>query len=1144
MELKSLEIKNIASIEHALIDFTAEPLMDESIFLICGETGAGKSTILDAICLALYNKAPRLDSAEGQEWIGDDAIPREKRDPDGDLCTNDPRQFLRKGTAEASATLVFTGLDGVEYTAVWSVRRANRNIARRIQSIEWTISWGDGQILGKQREVKAKVEQVTGMTFEQYCRTSMLAQGEFSRFLKSSENDKADILEKLTRTDIYARIGAGIARRAKEHREAYQRQQDRIAGIAVMEEEQRTQLQEELSSKETALKKLTGEKDAAALKLGWLRTLSDLEEKVNQSAGQVADARESVSSEKFKGDEKLCLDWDATSEQRAWLASKAEIEKTLERISGESAGLEDTFVRYSADLESKKTEISEMSSEYGKINARLESLQPYAGMYSSCRMICERLRDALSSRKTIVNLMEDRTKVGTALAGKREEYSSGVAAVEEMRRARDKVQDELDALNRTIASSGKEEKAKSRTELENRMSLVKDAGVAVRDMQRTLAALTEQRTLLDSYIKSRDDAAVSAKSAQEAFDMADSRYSESLALVEKMKDSVDNWARVARSKLHIGDVCPLCGQTIESLTSDAGFEELLGPLNEDLVKKSFERKAAETLRNDSAASLKACEKAVAAGRVALSRAERDYGQAKREAGDRCAIICVNYDEDGLLDKLRTMYKALEADRDALVKSLDRIAGLEKAAKELQENINGRNKTIDTRDMELKTVLESVSSLEREMASLQAGIDSAGNNVEVSMSLAGKDIAEEGWQERFNAAPEDFISSLEKESAQYAADRDKATSLAAEIEQKESILKDMSLWRQKITGILPDRKEKSGAPVSGIEIRWGDLSGNWSDLYTQVSTMKKLMESSGDALRKTDALLEDFYGSGMMSHERLEELASKTAEYITSVKKSVAEKKSVLKSAESVLSQRQEDLDRHRQAAPEIGEDDTEDRLGSYVSQAESSLNDMNREIGAIRQRLMSDDENRKTAGQEREKDEKLRVESERWDRLYRIFGDADGKKFKKIAQGYVMTELIRNANIYLDRLSGRYVLDSQPGSLTLTVRDMYQGGALRSVNTLSGGETFLVSLSLALGLSSLSKGSLKVNILFIDEGFGTLSSDYLNVVMESLENLHQIGGRKVGIISHVESLRERIPTQIQVVRQGTSSSHVRVVSVG
>ena len=101
---------------------------------------------------------------------------------------------------------------------------------------------------------------------------------------------------------------------------------------------------------------------------------------------------------------------------------------------------------------------------------------------------------------------------------------------------------------------------------------------------------------------------------------------------------------------------------------------------------------------------------------------------------------------------------------------------------------------------------------------------------------------------------------------------------------------------------------------------------------------------------------------------------------------------------------------------------------------------------------------------------------------------------------------------------------------------------MRSVMTLSGGETFLVSLSLALGLSSLSHGSLKVNILFIDEGFGTLSSEYLNTVMEALENLHQIGGRKVGIISHIESLRERVPTQIRVKRHGNSSSTVEIVT--
>lgn len=140
-------------------------------------------------------------------------------------------------------------------------------------------------------------------------------------------------------------------------------------------------------------------------------------------------------------------------------------------------------------------------------------------------------------------------------------------------------------------------------------------------------------------------------------------------------------------------------------------------------------------------------------------------------------------------------------------------------------------------------------------------------------------------------------------------------------------------------------------------------------------------------------------------------------------------------------------------------------------------------------------------------------------------------------------ELIRGANAYLRRLAPRYELDSQPGSLTITVRDLHQGGAERAATTLSGGETFLVSLSLALGLSSLAKGSMSVDTLFIDEGFGTLSADYLNTVIETLENLHQMGGKKVGIISHVDALRERIPIQIQVIRKGSSSSLVSVVSM-
>ena len=116
----------------------------------------------------------------------------------------------------------------------------------------------------------------------------------------------------------------------------------------------------------------------------------------------------------------------------------------------------------------------------------------------------------------------------------------------------------------------------------------------------------------------------------------------------------------------------------------------------------------------------------------------------------------------------------------------------------------------------------------------------------------------------------------------------------------------------------------------------------------------------------------------------------------------------------------------------------------------------------------------------------------------------------------------------------------EAGSLTILLRDFYQGGTPRPACTLSGGESFLVSLSLALGLSALSRHSLSVDTLFIDEGFGTLSSDYLNTVMDTLEKLHQMGGKKVGIISHVEGLRERIKTQIQVKRIDNSRSEIKI----
>ena len=160
-----------------------------------------------------------------------------------------------------------------------------------------------------------------------------------------------------------------------------------------------------------------------------------------------------------------------------------------------------------------------------------------------------------------------------------------------------------------------------------------------------------------------------------------------------------------------------------------------------------------------------------------------------------------------------------------------------------------------------------------------------------------------------------------------------------------------------------------------------------------------------------------------------------------------------------------------------------------------------------------------------------------------MLGSADGAKFRKIAQSYILGELLNSANGYLHYFNDRYELEASPGKLIILVRDLYQGD-LTSVNTLSGGESFMVSLALALALSSTMGKIFTIDTIFIDEGFGSLSGNYLDNVIETLNRLYEMGGRRVGLISHVEALKERVTTQIQVYRdpKNNTVSRVSIVS--
>ena len=213
MKFQKLTIHNIASIEDAVIDFEAEPLVSSEVFLITGKTGAGKSTILDAICLALYADTPRLDGTKMQGTTID-----AKRE----VKIDDPRQLMRRNTSEAHVRLTFLGSNGVSYEATWAVARAYKKITGSIQNKVWELKNLDsGTTLTKDAEIRSELKVAVGLDFSQFCRTTMLAQGEFTRFLNSKDDEKAEILEKITGVDVYSKIGAKIYEQTEQRKQEW-----------------------------------------------------------------------------------------------------------------------------------------------------------------------------------------------------------------------------------------------------------------------------------------------------------------------------------------------------------------------------------------------------------------------------------------------------------------------------------------------------------------------------------------------------------------------------------------------------------------------------------------------------------------------------------------------------------------------------------------------------------------------------------------------------------------------------------------------------------------------------------------------------------------------------------------------------------
>ena len=983
MKLRKLIIHNIASIADAEIDFSGEVLRDEAVFLICGETGSGKTTILDAICLALYNKTPRLSQATARESY---------TDVNGESITlSSPVQYLRKGSWEASVKLTFEA-GGVDWEASWSIHRANRKTDGRFQGIQWEVTDTASGISSKGSEI----EKIISLSFDEFKRTTMLAQGEFTAFLKSRDDEKSAILEKITGTGIYKDIGRRISERYRQSQLDYSAKQDIIKGITenMLDEDAEKKIAEDLEAQKQKSSRLEAERNAL----------------------------ENI-SKAFTEKERL----------------ESEIKRhtqTLEKAAGDCSRLKGGILYAEEVLSRNEAELID-TEQY------IKSESPYAEMYLTHAVIISEL-ERIGNEELNIEKISCRQRQYTEIL---ETISEQKKKAEDTFRLRKAAYDEMAEKVRTMTEAINEQPAET-------LRRTKEA-------IETIIRLTNEEAKISGSLKETEEklnGVIRKETEISAFHMeAEKRLEDTAALYERMKESNEQWAKDARANLAVGRSCPVCGQMIasqESLDSisDSHFESILTPVREKLEAEKEKAASAAQEHMRCMAEVRHLQSLAATFRENIQETSSSLNKAKEQYGNP--------------DCSKEHY-------DLICAKLEKVEGMIREKDKMSADLNKAYEGV----MEAQKLISEISLKQEkckgEIRAAEEAFKEAEGRIRTSYGYARTNIKWPDWEDAWNSYRSGFTSVLKDRSDSYSTALRKQNELKGVNGKIKEGLESIHLSYDDILSLMPSLADvQCGAKVK-IERLEGCLNALKADITTSIA-------ESANASRQ------------------LEEIQKNTAGYI-------------------------------------------KDDVSGRMTQINQELLTTNQTIGSYVKTLETNKENRQKIGTILQELEACGKERDQWKALNDVFGKRDGEYFQKIAQGFIMNDILGRANHYLREITRRYILEAQHGSLNIVLRDMEQGGIPRSTSTISGGESFMVSLALALGLSSLGNGGISADILFIDEGFGSLSEDYLNTVIETLQKLHESSGKKVGIISHVEQLRERIGTKITVTKDNQTTSRIVVI---
>lgn len=1134
MKFLQLEILNLASLDKQggeVINFEEGALGESTIFSIVGPTGSGKSTLLDAICLALYNRAPRYPRKKGDKNQNIEIFGAADASESNRLAPTDSRNILTRGKKEGYSKLTFLANNGSIYRAEWHVR-FQRVRYENAKTALYKIT-RNGEEITEEAADWNELPNIIGLDYDQFLRTVLIAQGSFANFLTAKENERYELLEKLIGCEeTYTNIATEIKKAKDQATDAYNQMAASVEAVKqnLLNDEELTQLKEEIDRLEKAEKELDSQLQAISKDLQWFE---ENDKQIKQIAIFQSDMKQAADA--IKAMQAQILHLQLHDEVQPAVNQLQEVERQTQSIHEQ----EENILKAEGNIKSQESAISESEKALASLKEAVSKAQEQ--QEKALPVIAEARALKTKMEAAMPNLKEKKEALELA----QKENQTALKDVEENARNIQKWEAETEKANLALKTT-KEEIAKQKQVLHEATQAAeqawekernKTAGQNIEELQSHKSAAEKKLQDVQQAIKvvAHLDAATAEKQKNEEriqvlgkrnaeIDEAlgkltiEALTQETLTLRNAYTLMVSEKWEIHRANLTEGKPCPLCGSTIHPYhTDNRQFEEATTELSQLLKAKENLLKLQQKEEKDLSGERKQND-----GEV----------QTLQKQQEKLSGEIATYEED---------WKALIAQYPKIPKAEAELKSLlpiyENKAKDASSKLSLFNKI----QKEIERLTQLKDKAVKDEAAYESKASTIQNKAQENTSTCATKLAEQ------KALTTNLTSQQKSKEEAYGK------ALQAWISAK----KEMEEWQEKYKQILngeePDAAEQrltaakdeatkaadtQNENINKLKAELANSKGSHQTMQSQNKTMKENLQEKEKELdlwieEYNKQLEEKSIEPPFIDRNTIREMLHSADDW-NAIRREKDEKEKAVASTTALYQSAEKAHQQHLEHQPA----QTRDAL--LAIQQEYQERSQRNELIAANARMQNHQEAVKLLGDKAEALNLVTQEKDDWTAITDAIG-ADGKTLRKIAQCYTLSFLIAHANQEIRKFNSRYELQQVKHSLGIRVIDHDRADDIRDTTSLSGGETFIVSLGLALGLSALSSRNISFENLFIDEGFGTLDPDTLATVIDSLAMLQSSQGKKVGVISHTDTMSERITTQIRIIKNGNSgSSHIEI----